>query len=171
MKEPEESIPPAYVAWRAGTTYIIELSYRTARLHRLAESIPWNRFLGFSNVLKFGLWMIDPFKSYGRLKPAVPTESSALFNPEHRTNLEPEGGWVWDTRVLILSFQLFRQISRPSPQPGAYNSHGGCYMTDKARQSQIVFAIAGSSLTGTQNSHGAYPRGRGQEGVPPPTRQ
>ncbi len=37
-------------------------------------------------------------------------------------------------------------------------------------QSQIVFAIAGSSLNGTQNSHGAYPRGRGQ-GVPPPTRQ
>jgi hypothetical protein len=28
----------------------IELSYRPARLHRLAEFIPWNQFLGFINV-------------------------------------------------------------------------------------------------------------------------
>jgi hypothetical protein len=28
----------------------------TGRLHRLAESIPWNRFLGSLNVYKFGLW-------------------------------------------------------------------------------------------------------------------
>ncbi len=28
----------------------IGLSYRPARLHRLAEFIPWNRFLGFINV-------------------------------------------------------------------------------------------------------------------------
>ncbi len=28
----------------------IELSYRPARLHRLAEFIPWNRFLGSINV-------------------------------------------------------------------------------------------------------------------------
>jgi hypothetical protein len=31
------------------------LSYRLARLHRLAESIPWNRFLGSLNINKFGL--------------------------------------------------------------------------------------------------------------------
>ncbi len=31
------------------------LTYRPARLHRLAESIPWNRFLGSLNVYKFGL--------------------------------------------------------------------------------------------------------------------
>jgi hypothetical protein len=30
----------------------IGLSYRPARLHRLAEFIPWNRFLGSINVLK-----------------------------------------------------------------------------------------------------------------------
>ncbi len=34
----------------------IRLSYRPARLHRLAEFIPWNRFLGSINVNKFGLW-------------------------------------------------------------------------------------------------------------------
>ncbi len=31
------------------------LSYRPARLHRLAESIPRNRFLGSLNVYKYGL--------------------------------------------------------------------------------------------------------------------
>ncbi len=33
----------------------IGLSYRPARLHRLAELIPWNRFFGFLKVFKFGL--------------------------------------------------------------------------------------------------------------------
>ena len=33
----------------------IGLSYRPARLHRLTEFIPWNRFLGSINVLKYGL--------------------------------------------------------------------------------------------------------------------
>jgi hypothetical protein len=33
----------------------IGLSYRPARLHRLAESIPWNRFLGSIKILKYQL--------------------------------------------------------------------------------------------------------------------
>jgi hypothetical protein len=33
----------------------IGLSYRPARLHRLAEFIPWNRFLGSKIVYKNGL--------------------------------------------------------------------------------------------------------------------
>jgi hypothetical protein len=33
----------------------IGLSYRPARLHRLAEFIPWYRFLGSINVKKYGL--------------------------------------------------------------------------------------------------------------------
>jgi hypothetical protein len=49
LRSPEinskESIPPAYVG----------LSYRPARLHRLAEAIPWNRFLGTLNFYKYGL--------------------------------------------------------------------------------------------------------------------
>ncbi len=32
------------------------LLYRPVRLHRLAESIPWNLFLGSLNVYKYGLW-------------------------------------------------------------------------------------------------------------------
>jgi hypothetical protein len=78
----EDSIPPAYVAWRAGTTNrvvvparqagnrflnrftntvsgYVRLSYRSARLHRLAESIPWNRCLGSLNVYKYGLWLVE----------------------------------------------------------------------------------------------------------------
>jgi hypothetical protein len=35
--------------------YFSYLSYRPARLHRLAESIPLNRFLGSLNVYKYGL--------------------------------------------------------------------------------------------------------------------
>jgi hypothetical protein len=36
----------------------IGLSYRPARLHRLAELlIPWNQFLGFFKVKKSGLWI------------------------------------------------------------------------------------------------------------------
>ncbi len=33
----------------------IGLSYRPARLHSLAELVPWNRFLGSLKVKKFGL--------------------------------------------------------------------------------------------------------------------
>ncbi len=35
------------------------LTYRTARLHRLAESIPWNRYLGSFNYSKFRLWTLQ----------------------------------------------------------------------------------------------------------------
>jgi hypothetical protein len=34
----------------------IGLSYQPARLHRLAEFIPWNRFPGSINVSKYALW-------------------------------------------------------------------------------------------------------------------
>ncbi len=46
-----------FSSWRAGTkTY---LSYWPARLHRLAKSIPRNRFLGSINVYKYGLRQTD----------------------------------------------------------------------------------------------------------------
>jgi hypothetical protein len=40
---------------RARNRVGIGLSYRPARLHRLAEFIPWNRFMGSMNVKKYGL--------------------------------------------------------------------------------------------------------------------
>jgi hypothetical protein len=42
-----------FSAWRASTTTL--LSYRPARLHRLAESNPRSRFLGSINVYKYQL--------------------------------------------------------------------------------------------------------------------
>ncbi len=42
-----------FSAWRAGTKPY--LSYWPARLHRLAKSIPQNRFLGSINNYKYGL--------------------------------------------------------------------------------------------------------------------
>jgi hypothetical protein len=38
------------------------LTYRPARLHRLAKLIPWNRFLDSLDVYKFGLWFCDRYK-------------------------------------------------------------------------------------------------------------
>ncbi len=46
---------PGIDSFLGGPVRQIGLSYRTARLHRLAESIPWNRFLGSLFVYKFGL--------------------------------------------------------------------------------------------------------------------
>jgi hypothetical protein len=48
FKEPRNRFP----IWRAGT--ITYMTYRPARKHRLAESIPWNRFLGSIIVYKYG---------------------------------------------------------------------------------------------------------------------
>jgi hypothetical protein len=56
----------------------IGLSYRPARLHRPAELISWNRFLGTLKVLKFGLrtrlWREEERGriSEGRTKSPVP---------------------------------------------------------------------------------------------------
>jgi hypothetical protein len=36
----------------------IGLSYRPARLHSLAELVPWNRFMGSLKIKKFGLWIM-----------------------------------------------------------------------------------------------------------------
>ncbi len=43
------------------------LSYRPARLHRLAESIPRNRFLGSLNVYKYELWSFRHSSCSGHL--------------------------------------------------------------------------------------------------------
>ncbi len=44
----------------------IGLSYQPARLHRLVESIPRNRFLGSLKVYKFGLRRVNRKKSERR---------------------------------------------------------------------------------------------------------
>ncbi len=57
-------VKPNYLCWNFRTVYgarnrvEIGLSYRTARLYRLAESILWNRFLVSLKVLSYRLWMV-----------------------------------------------------------------------------------------------------------------
>ncbi len=60
-----------FPAWRAGTKP--SFSYWPARLHRLAKSIPRNRFLSSINVYKYGLWILK-FILYciTHVKPAFP---------------------------------------------------------------------------------------------------
>jgi hypothetical protein len=55
--KPSKETRNQFPAWRAGRP--------VARLHRLAESIPWNRFLGSLNVYKFGLRMISSNIKHG----------------------------------------------------------------------------------------------------------
>ncbi len=43
----------------------IGLSFWPARLHRLAELIPWNQFRGFSKVKKFGLSILRTMQREG----------------------------------------------------------------------------------------------------------
>jgi hypothetical protein len=118
----KELIPPAYAAWRAGTSTLFllgskpsidsskipacltcthfllphgtragifrqsmgarnrvgrGLSYRPARLHRLAESISWNQFLGSRKVYKYQL---NPTFSVSNpvLVPVPPPEAEFL---------------------------------------------------------------------------------------------
>ncbi len=53
----KESISPAYVVRaRICKPFKEPTGIDSARLHRLAEPIPWNRFLGSFNVYKYGLW-------------------------------------------------------------------------------------------------------------------
>jgi hypothetical protein len=52
FKAPRNRFP----AWRAGTTTIFVVP--PTKLHRLAKSMPWNRFLGSLNVYKYGLWLL-----------------------------------------------------------------------------------------------------------------
>jgi hypothetical protein len=51
--------PYRFPAWRAGTITLIDVP--AARLNKLAESIPWNRFLGSLNVYKYRLRLSPDF--------------------------------------------------------------------------------------------------------------
>jgi hypothetical protein len=62
--------------WPVCMTTLFDIPmYRPARLHRLAESVPWNRFLGSLNVYEFGVW---------RVANLVTTLLSKLSHPSFR---------------------------------------------------------------------------------------
>ncbi len=63
------------------------LSYRPARPHRLAELIPWNRFLGSLDVCKFGLSGLLVSVGFGSLlcnrrKGTIKFRKLAIFSPK-----------------------------------------------------------------------------------------
>jgi hypothetical protein len=66
-----------FSAWRAGTKPY--LSYWPARLHRLAKSIPRNRFLGSINFYKYGFCICKHFKEPGNRFPAWRAGTTTLF--------------------------------------------------------------------------------------------
>ncbi len=49
----------------------IGLSYRPARLHRLAEFIPWYRFLGSINFQKYGVLHVGSNEKVSRLDVVI----------------------------------------------------------------------------------------------------
>ncbi len=53
----------------------IGLPYRHAKLHRLAELIPWNWFLGSLTVKKFGFWF--------NIQIATPMDEGTIKTPNH----------------------------------------------------------------------------------------
>ncbi len=95
------------------------LSYRPARLHRLVELIPWNRFLGALEVKKFGLRLpctlpspVSSFPPQSRssltdllfLSPSLVLPSS--FIPQSRTShpISPLSSQILSWNSLILFF-------------------------------------------------------------------
>jgi hypothetical protein len=72
----------------------IELSYRPARLHSLAELVPWNRFLGSWKVYKFGLSPLTPNARYSNTSSATTLLKSRDWDPQKTTwfNLDFDPG-------------------------------------------------------------------------------
>ncbi len=76
---------------------LIGLSCRPARLHRLAELIPWNRFLGSLKVLKFGLCCCRTVRRHqlcccaptGDESPALLPTPGQIFLPYQPQNFSP----------------------------------------------------------------------------------
>jgi hypothetical protein len=100
FKEPRNRFP----ARRAGTT-----THRPARLHKLAESIPWNRFLGSLNVYIYGLWYLFRVMHAVQGKSFVNTWRRAVW---WCLLLEPQHAWwgCWSPSAAQSTKQC-----RPSP--------------------------------------------------------
>jgi hypothetical protein len=78
----------------------IGLSYRPARLHRLAEFIPWYQFRGPINIQKYGLWL----------------QSTTLNGPNHRLNIEVDLQSLFGLHVTRCA-QLFSLAETPQLTP------------------------------------------------------
>jgi hypothetical protein len=64
----------------------IGFSYQPARLHRLAEFIPWNQFRGPINIEKYGLWIVVIIYIYIYLQPVG---LAGFWRPRSKRYMEP----------------------------------------------------------------------------------
>ncbi len=102
----------------------IGLSYRPARLHRLAELTPWNRFLGSIKVLKNELWVLSQHRPTqwnlrgGKWSKEKPPKNSPLriFNKSSDwstfVNVLVYCTWLITHYVFLLKFSFhdFRMV-------------------------------------------------------------
>jgi hypothetical protein len=117
LKGAQESIPS--LAGRYDNPF---LTYRPAWLHRLAESIPWNRFLGSVNVYKIGLHFDHPsvIKCPIRLPPQNKGLSAMFVSadevgggmPRPGQISQSEAGWLQGSPEAgaVASLQVPRQV-------------------------------------------------------------
>jgi hypothetical protein len=79
-------------------------SYRPAKLHRLAESIPWKRFLGTIEVLKYSLMLRCAAKVGSKASSFLRCISVSAQAPANERKLErpekPEQP-IWPTTVVV----------------------------------------------------------------------
>ncbi len=84
------------------------LSYGPARLHRLAELIPWNRFSGSLKVLKFVLWARSMLRSL-----AVQLQNTNKFTLISRI----ESTWSCSPSCSLTERENHWTWNRPPPTP------------------------------------------------------
>ncbi len=101
FNEPRNRFP----AWRAGTT-------------RLAESIPWHRFLGSLNVYRYGLWCSLIYFLYKSL-----TDISVQCIPGQHACSHPVTTFHKIFRPNFRSFPCFEYLLEPGPVTNLTNSY------------------------------------------------
>ncbi len=93
------------------------LAYLPARLHRLLESIPWNRFLGSLNVYKFGLSTVFSLSLCAMQVPAslfLLLLFQTLLRLNRVNNFELKSkwekvSWTWHTKEKIFRLAIRRK--------------------------------------------------------------
>jgi hypothetical protein len=83
--------------------------YRTARLQRLAKSIPWNLFLGSINVYIFGLWLL--VTTHPLIPCAVKEEDAEAQHTVH------DGEGAVQSHILNQKRFIYRLLTRHDSLP------------------------------------------------------
>ncbi len=105
------------------------LTHRPARQHRLAESIPWNRFLGSLNFYKFGLCLLLYsirclfFLPYGRSKKSLLRGVWCTLSVRVVQNF-----YIFTSTVPLLDYSCTQPKSTLADEPGCVSEHGGTWL-------------------------------------------